>query len=84
MSRFDDGYEKGYFDAVITTNLTYMNDDVKSRDYLFIADMGKFLATIIDFLNHDASMSTVNMPTDKIHEIVEKYNNGQIAPELYE
>ncbi len=84
MEKFDDGYEKGYFDAVITTNLTYMNDDVKSRDYLFIADMGKFLATIIDFLNHDASMSTVNMPTDKIHEIVEKYNNGLIAPELYE
>ena len=81
---FDDGYEKGYFDAVITTNLTYMNDDVKSRDYLFIADMGKFLATIIDFLNHDASMSIVNMPTDKIHEIVEKYNKGLIAPELYE
>ncbi len=84
MDKFDDGYEKGYFDAVITTNLTYMNDEVKSREYLFIADMGKFLATIIDFLNHDASMSTVNMPTDKIHEIVEKYNNGLIAPELYE
>ena len=84
MEKFDDGYEKGFFDAVITTNLTYMNEEVKKRSYLFIADMGKFLATIIDFLNHDASMSTVNMPTEKIHEIVEKYNNGLIAPELYE
>ena len=84
MSKFDEGYKKGDFDAVITTNLTYMNDDVKSREYLYIADMGKFLATIIDFLNHDASMSVVNMPTDKIHEIVDKYNKGLIAPELYE
>ena len=84
MSKFDEGYEKGYFDAVITTNLTYMNDEVKSRKYIFIADMGKFLATIIDFLNHDASMSTVTLPTDKIHEIVDKYNKGLIAPELYE
>ncbi len=84
MKKFDEGYEKKYFDAVITTNLTYMNEDVKSREYLFIADMGKFLATIIDFLNHDASMSIVNMPTEKINEIVEKYNNGLIAPELYE
>ncbi len=84
MDKFDEGYEKKYFDAVITTNLTYMNDEVKSRDYLFIADMGKFLATIIDFLNHDASMSTVNMPTEKIHEIIDKYNKGLIAPELYE
>ena len=84
MKKFDEGYKEGFFDAVITTNLTYMNDDVKSREYIFIADMGKFLATIIDFLNHDASMSTVNMPTDKIHEIVDKYNKGLIAPELYE
>ena len=84
MSKFDKGYEEGFFDAVITTNLTYMSDEIKSKKYIFIADMGKFLATIIDFLNHDASMSTVNMPTDKIHEIVEKYNNGLIAPELYE
>ncbi len=84
MSKFDEGYKEGFFDAVITTNLTYMSDEIKNKEYIFIADMGKFLATIIDFLNHDASMSTVNMPTDKIHEIVAKYNDGLIAPELYE
>ncbi len=85
MKKFDEGYEKRYFDAVITTNLTYMNEEVTSREYIFIADMGKFLATIIDFLNHDASMSTVNMPTDKIHEIVSKYNSGCKTPaELFD
>ena len=85
MKKFDEGYENGYFDAVITTNLTYMNEEVTSRKYIFIADMGKFLATIIDFLNHDASMSTVNMPTDKIHEIVSKYNSGCKTPtELFD
>ena len=62
-----------------------MDEEITKREYIFIADMGKFLATIINFLNHDASMSTVNMPTDKIHEIVEKYNSGCKTPtELFD
>ena len=47
--------------------------------------MGKFLATIIDFLNHDATMQSVNMPTEKIREIVGKYNSGCKTPgELFD
>ena len=75
MSRFDEGFEKKYFDAVITTNLTYQPPEITSRPYLIVADMSKFLATIIDFMNHDASLSNVITPTEKIHEIVRKYNN---------
>ena len=80
MDKFDEGYEKKYFDAVITTNLTYMDPEITTRPYIFIADMGKFLATIIDFLNHDATMQSVNMPTEKIREIVGKYNLGCKTP----
>ena len=81
MDKFDEGYEKKYFDAVITTNLTYMDPEITTRPYLFVADMGKFLATIIDFLNHDATLASVNMPTDKIREIVSKYNSGCKTPD---
>ena len=85
MDKFDEGYEKKYFDAVITTNLTYMDSEITTRPYIFIADMGKFLATIIDFLNHDATMQSVNMPTEKIREIVGKYNSGCKTPgELFD
>lgn len=78
MDKFDAGYEKGYFDAVITTNLIYQAPEITKRKYTITADMGKFLATIIDFMNHDASISNVITPTEKIHEIVRRYNNHSI------
>lgn len=77
LSKFDEAYEKCYFDKIITTNLTYQIPELKSRPYYVEADMGKFLASIIDFMNHDASMSNVYTPTEKIHEILAKYNNRE-------
>lgn len=81
MDKFDAAYEAGYFDAVISTNLIYQQPEVLKRDYYIIADMGKFLATIIDFLNHDASIANVITPTDKIHKIVAKYNTREASAE---
>jgi ribose-phosphate pyrophosphokinase len=46
------------------------------RPYYLVADMSKYIATIIDFVNHDASTSNILIPTSKIHEIVKKYNEG--------
>lgn len=82
LERFDEAYEKCYFDKVITTNLTYQIPELKSRPYYVEADMSKFLASIIDFMNHDSSMSNVYTPTDKIHEILSKYNNREYAYQL--
>ena len=66
MAAFDEAYEKGWFDKVITTNLTYQIPELLSRPYYIEADMSKFLASIIDFMNHDVSMSNVLTPTEKI------------------
>ncbi|MBP7347879.1 MAG: ribose-phosphate pyrophosphokinase [Butyrivibrio sp.] len=82
MDKFDAAYENGYFDSVISTNLIYQDPEITKRPYYIVADMGKFLATIIDFLNHDASISNVITPTDKIHEIVNKYNHGERAEDV--
>lgn len=77
MKRFDEAYEKCYFDKVVTTNLTYQIPELKSRPYYIEADMSKFMASIIDFMNHDSSMANVYTPTEKIHEFLASYNNRE-------
>ena len=74
LQEFDEYYEKGYIEKVITTNLNYRMPELLDRPYYEEADMTKFLASIIDSLNHDVSISRVQSPTDKIHELLEKYN----------
>lgn len=77
LAAFDEAYEKCYFDKVVTTNLTYQPPELKGRPYYVEADMSKFLASIIDFMNHDSSMANVSTPTEKIHELLAKYNNRE-------
>ncbi|MGN0347789.1 MAG: ribose-phosphate pyrophosphokinase [Lachnospiraceae bacterium] len=81
LDLFDTAHEAGNFDYVITTNLTYLSEDVKNRDYILIADMSEFMASIIDFANHDISFSKVLTPTDKIRSVLEKYNNREAFPQ---
>ena len=74
-NKFDEYYEQGMFDGVILTNLTYRSPELKSKPYYYEADMSIFLATIIDYLNHDASIASIMDPTEKIRALVEQYNN---------
>ena len=74
LKSFDDAYEKGVFERVIVTNLTYLNPELDSREYFIKADMSKYLASIIDFMNHDLSMGNVLNPTTKIQELLNKYS----------
>ncbi len=71
---FDKAYEKCYFDKIITTNLTYTPPEVLQRPYYLQADMSKFIASIIDFMNHDSSLTNALTPTEKIHKILSLYN----------
>ncbi len=75
LQAFDHAYEQGHFDKVITTNLTYLPPEIYARPYFVEADMSKFMASIIDFMNHDVSLSNATAPTEKIHQIVETYNS---------
>ena len=76
MEKFDKAYAAGDFDRIITTNLTWQPDEIKQKPYFLEADMCEFLATIIDFINHDQSIANVLLPTDKIHEFIVRYNAG--------
>lgn len=75
LKSFDHAYEQGYFDKVITTNLTYLPPEIHTRPYFVEADMSKFLASIIDFMNHDVSLTNATATTEKIRRIVEVYNS---------
>ncbi|MBO5282563.1 MAG: ribose-phosphate pyrophosphokinase, partial [Lachnospiraceae bacterium] len=55
--------------------LTYLPPEIYTKPYFVEADMSKFLASIIDFMNHDVSLTNAMATTDKIHSIVDAYNN---------
>lgn len=77
LKAFDEAYEKGVFERVITTNLTYLPPELSDKPYFVKADMSRFLASIIDFMNHDISMENILTPTEKIHAALEKYNRRE-------
>lgn len=76
--KFDDFYNKGYISRVITTNLNYRPPEIFEKPYYIEADMSKFLASIIDSINHDISIGSVHDPTEKIHKLLEKFNNPDL------
>ena len=79
FEKFDEYYEAGYIDRVITTNLTYLPPTALEKPYFVVADMSKFIALIIDSLNHDITMSSVLVPTDKIHKLLDRHNTDLAA-----
>ena len=73
MKKFDEAHEKELIYRVLTTNLVYQPQEVLSRDYYISVDMSKYVALLIDTLNHDQSISGLLNPVERIHNILEKY-----------
>jgi ribose-phosphate pyrophosphokinase len=76
LEKFDEFYEKGYIDYVITTNLNYRPQELLDREWYIEADMSKYIAAIINSLNHDVSLGGALSPTEKIQKLVKKYQAG--------
>ena len=76
FDKFDEFYEKGYIDSVVTTNLNYRAPELFTKEWYVEADVSKYIAAIINSLNHDASISNTLSPTEKIQKLIQKYNNG--------
>ena len=74
LEAFDKAYEQGWFDKLVTTNLTYLPQELLDKPYFAMADMSKYIATIIDFFNHDAAIYGIKVQTEKIREILTAYN----------
>ncbi len=73
LEKFDEFHQKGYLDYVITTNLNYRSQNLRSREWYLEADMSKYLAAIINALNHDRSISATLSPTEKTQKLVQKH-----------
>ena len=71
---FDEAYERGDFDRLLTTNLVYQTEELLQKPYYVNCDMSKYIALIIDTLNHDASISKLLNPVDRINKLVAKHN----------
>ena len=72
LKKFDEYYEKGYIHKVITTDLNYHTPELLDRPYYEPAAMGKYLASIMDTLNHDVSVEKVRSTTSKITKLLAK------------
>lgn len=77
IEKFDKAYAEGKFDKIITTNLIYQKPELKERPWYVCCGMSKYLAYLIDTLNHDSSISDLLDPREKILKIIERYNKAQ-------
>ena len=75
LQKFDEYYEKGIIDRILTTNLIYQTPELLSRPYYIDVDMSKYIALLIDYMNHDVSINGLLNPTDRINRALEKYRN---------
>ena len=77
LKKFDEYYENGIIDRVLTTSLIYQTPELLSKPYYINVDMSKYIALIIDNLNHDASLSDLLNPTGRINRLLAKYRAGE-------
>ena len=77
MEKFDQAYEEGLINGILTTNLIYQTPELLAKPYYINCDMSKYIAYIIDTLNHDSSISDLLNPYDRIQRLVAKYKAEQ-------
>ncbi len=78
LDKFDAAYEDGIITRVLTTNLVYQTPELLHKDWYINCDMSKYIAYIIDTLNHDSSISDLLNPSERIQSIVARYKNGEL------
>ncbi len=76
LARFDRYYEQGLIDRVLTTNVVYQKPELLAREYYINVDLSKYIALIIDRLNHDLSINELLIPTARIEKVLKKYKEG--------
>ncbi|MEE0955748.1 MAG: ribose-phosphate pyrophosphokinase [Eubacterium sp.] len=78
LEKFDKYYEKGIIDKVISTNLIYQPQELLDRPWYASAKMGKYMANIIDALNHDVSINKVRDNTYKINKLLRRLKEEKV------
>ncbi|MEE3397994.1 MAG: ribose-phosphate pyrophosphokinase [Eubacterium sp.] len=81
---FDKAYEQGIFDRVISTNVTYQNPELFSKPWYSSTDLSKYIAIIIDHLNHDSSISELLDPVTRIQSRIKEYKEKHTITDNYD
>ena len=74
IKHLDEAYKEGLFDYVYTTNLCYCPKELLEKPYYHNVDLSRYIALIIDTLNHDTSVNDILDATKRIQELVDKRN----------
>ena len=77
LERFDKAFEEGLISRICTTNTVYQTPELLSREYYVSCDMSKYIALLIDTLNHDGSISDLLEPYERINKLVADYKAKQ-------
>lgn len=77
LEKFDIAFEKGDIDRVLTTNLIYQTPELLEREWYINCDMSKYIAYLIDTLNHDTSISDLLNPVERIQTVLAQYKEDQ-------
>ena len=78
IDAYSQAYEEGIIDRVISTNLTYRRPELKEAPWFIEADMSKYISYVIATLNHNRSLSRLLNPYDRIHKLLDRYNQEQM------
>lgn len=78
MAQFDAYYEKGLIDRVLTTNLIYQKEELLSRPYYVNVDISRYMALLIDTLNHDISIHSLLNPAQRIQQVLAEYRKEEV------
>jgi ribose-phosphate pyrophosphokinase len=70
VEEFNKCYEQGLIKRFFSTNLTYIPDVVRNAEWFVEVDLSRLIATLIDRLNHDESISSLLTATEKIKELL--------------
>ncbi|MCR5216126.1 MAG: ribose-phosphate pyrophosphokinase [Lachnospiraceae bacterium] len=76
FKKFDEAYENGIIDRILTTNLVYQSPELLSKPYYINVDMSKYIALLVDTINHDGSISSILDPVERIHKRVDEYRES--------
>jgi ribose-phosphate pyrophosphokinase len=78
LKDMDDAFQAGLIDRIFATNLIYRRAELQSAPWFVEVNMARFVALLIDAVNHDASLSKLIDPTVKIQKLLEYYRRRQI------
>jgi ribose-phosphate pyrophosphokinase len=79
IESFDEAYQQGIIDRVVTTNLSYTRPELQEKKWFIHADLSKYISYMIATLNHDKSLSALLNPYNRIQRLLGRYRDEQAA-----